>query len=149
MKANKYFFSVAGFLAGIGSGLAIMGLLAFSNHPGSSASGGGMTPVSAAEANSYYKNYMAGASPMNQVVKGFTIDRIQLDAMNAIAQENSGLAGFRIYMGVDAGGRRTAIVVGVESSGRDAVGNSIFNTDAPNSNPCPPVCDNSSPITVN
>jgi hypothetical protein len=148
MKINKYFFSAAGFLAGIGSGIAIMGLLAFSNHPGASAPGGGMTPVSAAEANSYFRNYMAAASPMNQVVKGFTIDRVQLDAMNAIARENNGLTGFRIYMGKDASGRSTAIVVGVESSGKDAVGNSIFNTDAPNTSPCPPVCDSSSPIST-
>lgn len=147
MKTNKFLFIAAGFFGGLVSGISMIALFAFTNAPANPGSGGGSTPITAADANLYLKNYLAGAASLNQVVKGFTIDKTQLDAMNSIALENSGLTGFRIYMGIDSQGRKVAIVVGVNSNGTDAVNNTILNTNSQSTNPCPPVCDVNSPIT--
>lgn len=144
MKTNKFYFTAAGFLTGLVLGISIFGLVAFKNSP--DAPGGGVGPVSSTDANTYFKNYMSSATPLNQVVKGFTIDKTQFDAMSMINQENSALTGFRIYLGKDNNARKVAIVVGVDSYGKDAVGNTIYNTDSQGTNPCPPVCDASSPI---
>jgi hypothetical protein len=143
MKRNKYFFTAAGFITGIISGISVMAILAFSS-PGTT--GTGINPITAAEANNYVKSYAAGATPVNQVVKGFMIDRLQLEAMNSLARENNSLAGFRIYLGKDRNARKVSIVVGVDNNGLDAATNTIYNTESPGSGHCPPVCDNTSPI---
>jgi len=148
MKANKYIFAVAGFFAGIVSGISIIVLFAFTSSPVPPGAGGN-SPISAADANTCFKSYMTTAASFNQVIKGFTVDKSQLDAMNSIISENAQLTGFRIYFGKDPGGQKSAIVVGVDSFGHDAVGNTIYHTSAPNNNPCPPVCDLTSPIIRN
>ena len=145
MKTNKYFLTVIGFLSGIVFTISFMGLFAFSSGPGSPAPVGGNVPVSAAVANGYFKNYMASAVSVNQVIKGFTVDKNQLEAMNNIAKENTTLQGFRIYMGRDNNANPVSIVVGIDGKGLDAVNNTIYNTNSPG-NPCPPVCDVASPI---
>jgi hypothetical protein len=145
MKTNKYFLTVIGFFSGVVLTISFMGLFAFSSGPGSSAPGGGNVPVSATVANGYFKNYMASALSVNQVIRGFTVDKNQLEAMNNLAKENTTLQGFRIYMGKDNNAQSISIVVGVDSRGMDAVNNTIYNTNSPG-NPCPPVCDVSSPI---
>ena len=147
MKTNKFYFTAAGFLAGIVSGISIIGLLAFTNN--SASPGPGNSAIPATVANTYFKNYMAGATVYNQVIKGFTIDKTQLDAMNSIAAENSLLTGFRIYFGKDNNAQKIAIVVGIDASGRDAVTNTIYNSMATSNNPCPPICDVNSPIVKN
>ena len=148
MKKQNYFLPVFGFFAGMLSGIVLIGLFAFSSAPATPAPGGGITPVSPDVANGFYKKYLSDAAPLNQVIKGFTIDKSQLDAMNAIAKENTGLTGFRVYMGKDYAGRKTAIVVGVDNTGKDAVKNTIFSTDVQQCSPCPPVCDVASPIII-
>ncbi|MCX6249427.1 MAG: hypothetical protein NTX61_01625 [Bacteroidetes bacterium] len=149
MKTNKYFLTVVGFVTGLASGISVIGLLAFSSAAGPSGSASVISPVTAANANIYFKNYLAGAASFNQVIKGFTLDKAQLDAMNSIAKENSLLTGYRIYFGKDNNARKIAIVVGVDANGTDAVNNTIYNTTAISFNPCPPVCDSGSPITKN
>jgi hypothetical protein len=145
MKTNKYFLTAIGFFSGMILTISFMGLFAFSSGPGSSAPGGGNVPVSATVANGYFKNYMAGAVSFNQVIKGFTVDKNQLEAMNTIAKENTTLQSFRIYMGKDNKTAPVSIVVGIDSRGMDAVNNTIYSTNSPG-NPCPPVCDVASPI---
>jgi len=147
MKTNKYFFTAVGFLTGLTLGISILVFSAFTNGPGPSVPGSGVSPVTATDANKFFKNYFAGAASFNQVIKGFTIDRTQLDAMNRIVQENANLAGFRIYFGTDNNARKVALVVGVDNNGIDAVNNTIYNTDSHLTNPCPPICDVSSTIT--
>ena len=148
MKTNKKFFAAAIFLTGLVLGISIMGVLAFTSGPGAPAPGTGTNPVSPTDANLYFKNYLAGAASFNQVIKGFTIDKTQLNAMNSIAAENSNLTGFRIYMGKDNKSLNIAIIVGVNSNGKDAVNNTIYKTDT-QTNLCPPVCDAGSQITMN
>jgi hypothetical protein len=149
MKTNKYFFTGLGFLTGLALGISLVGLLAFKNGPGPQASGSNVTPITAVDAHLYFSKYMSGAVSLNKVVKGFTIDKSQLEAMNSISKENAYLTGFRIYMGKDNSSRKIGIVVGVDNLGLDAVKNTIFYTDAPNLSPCPPICDDTSPITKN
>ena len=149
MKTKKYLYVVSGFFGGILSAVLIFVLFAFSNAPLTGGTLIGVNPVSATDANTYVKNYLSGATVNNQVIKGFTLDKTQLDAMNNIFRENSLLTGFRIYMAKDNSGQKIAIVVGVDATGKDAVTNTIYNTSAAINNPCPPVCDVTSTITKN
>jgi hypothetical protein len=147
MKTKKYFFTALVFLTGMISGISVIGLLAFSNAPEAPAPGGAIVPITSASAQTYFRNYLAGATTFNQVIKGFMVDKAQLDAMNNISKENPDLVGFRIYFGKDSNAKKIGIVVGVDATGKDAIKNTIFNTDSPISSPCPPICDTSSPIT--
>jgi hypothetical protein len=146
MKSKKYYSTLAGFMAGALLGLSVAGFLSFTSGPAAPGGEQGITPVTAVTANGYVRTYTTGALPLNKVLKGFTVDRLQLQAMNTIAAENTALTGYRIYLGKDAAGKPLTIVVGVDNLGKDAVKNSIFATDARQASPCPPVCDVSSPI---
>ena len=149
MKTNKNIFSVLGFMSGILLGFSVLGLFSFSNGPGSAGSGPGIVPISAAEAKIFLHNYMSDATAINEVIKGFTIDKAQLEAMNAISKENPNLAGFRVYLGKDNSSRMIGIVVGIDNDGKDAVNGKVYNTDRGVLSPCPPVCDVSSSIIKN
>ncbi|MCX6266212.1 MAG: hypothetical protein NTW16_02490 [Bacteroidetes bacterium] len=148
MKTNKYFIPALGFFAGLALGTTIIGLFAFTNGPGTAAPGAGTTLISSAEANGFIKKYLSGTVPMNQVIKGFTVDKSQLDAMNTIAKSNPDLASFRIYLGKDNNAKNIGIVVGVDNAGQDAVRSGIYSTEGPRVSPCPPICDATSPITL-
>ncbi|MFZ4522180.1 MAG: hypothetical protein ACOYNC_10760 [Bacteroidales bacterium] len=148
MKTNNYFLTIVGFISGLVAGISIIGFLAFTNAPAASASGGGMVPVTSTEAHGLLSNYLTEAAPINMIVKGFTIDKSQLDAMNALAKENPALAAYRIYLGKSGDSRLVGIVVGVDITGKDAVKNTIFSTDSKNLSPCPPICDVTSPIIL-
>jgi hypothetical protein len=148
MKTNKFFYTVIGFITGIAAGISVVGLLSFSGGPATPVPGGGLAPITTDMAHSYLLKYLSDAAPVATVVKGFTIDKIQLDAMNAIAKENPDLAGFRIYMGKDNAAKRIGIVIGVDANGNDAIKNTVFSTDAAKLSPCPPICDVTSPITL-
>ncbi|MDP1621253.1 MAG: hypothetical protein Q8M08_02830 [Bacteroidales bacterium] len=149
MKTKKLFFTVIGFISGMVIGISMIGLYSFTSGPAASAPTGGIVPITAAEANAFVRNYQADAAPLNKVIKGFTIDKEQLDAMNSIIKENPALTGFRIYLGKNIDARTIGIVVGVDNTGKDAFKNTIFNTDSKNLSPCPPICDVSSPIVIN
>ncbi len=149
MKTNKIFFTAFGFIAGMVCGISMIGILAFKNGQTNSDPTPGVTPIAASDAHNYCKNFQSGAVPLNLVIKGFSIDKSQLDAMNNIIRENPALTGFRIYLGKDNTAKKIGIVVGVDNAGLDAVKNTIYNTDAKNLSPCPPICDNNSPIFLN
>jgi hypothetical protein len=141
MKNNKILL-VTSFITGLVFGISVLGLLSFSSAPAS-----GLSPLNQETARAFIASYAADAAPSNAIVKGFTIDRVQLDAMNALIRENSSLAGFRIYLGKNASDRKLGIVVGVDAQGRDALNNTIFGTDASSVSPCPPVCDAANVLT--
>ncbi|HMG16628.1 MAG TPA: hypothetical protein VK590_14320 [Saprospiraceae bacterium] len=146
MKTNKNYFNGIGFLLGTLFGVMAMVLVSFNNDTRKLETREGIISITSTQANNYCKNYLTKAENFNQILKGFMVDKAQLLAMNSISSENPGLAGFRIYMGKDSNNAKIGIVVGIDINGRDAVNNSIFNTDSPSSGPCPTVCDNSSPI---
>jgi hypothetical protein len=146
MKTNKFFFTALGFLTGLTLGISIIGLWAFTSGTATPIAAGGIAPVTTEVAKSYLKNYTATLDPNIQAVKGFTIDKSQLDAMNAISRENPELTAFRIYLGRDNSTRKVGIVIGVDNTGKDALKNTIYSTDAARVSPCPPICDTTSPI---
>ena len=65
MKTNKYFLTLAGFIAGTICGVSLISMVAFT-APG--APGIGNTAVSSTDANTFLKSYLAGATVNNQVI---------------------------------------------------------------------------------
>lgn len=148
MKMRKIISGSLLFTSGLVAGFFMLSLFSFTGGPSASAPAGGLTPISVDSANALFKGYMAEAAPMNQVIKGFAMNRAQLEAVNAIAAQNSALTGFRFYLGKNKAGKALILVVGVDNTGKDAVRNSIFATDTQVAGPCPTVCDVTSPITT-
>lgn len=97
--------------------------------------------VDSKAAKTLTSKYQASATRLNDVLKGFTINLEQLDAMNRLNSENRTLSGFRIYLGENTSGGKVGIVYGVDQYGHDSEVNSIYTTGLSQSGPCPPVCD--------
>jgi hypothetical protein len=135
------------FLGGILFGTVVLGVISWKS--------GEITPpllpvsskISVQEAQAYFSRYAQSAVPVNQVIKGFAVNKEQLDAMNRLAGENTSLAGFRIYMGLDNNSQPVSVVVGVTNTGNDN-SISIYKTASMYSGPCPTICDESSNITT-
>ena len=142
MATRKYLYPSLGFGAGMVFGILILGLMSFNSPPG----GTGISPVSVEIARGYISKYVSGATRSNEIIKGFTIDKTQVDAMNALLRENPALTGFRIYLGKTADNIAKGIVVGVDAEGKDAVNNTIYGTDSKSVSPCPPACETTSPL---
>ncbi|MEI6683736.1 MAG: hypothetical protein WCO44_13955 [Bacteroidota bacterium] len=146
MKTRKYFPTALGFVTGTIFGLSVFFLLSFTRVAPSPSPDSSSNAISAAVAHSYFNNYMSGAVAASGVIKGFAIDKSQVDAINSLSTETPGLTAFRIYFGKDNNGGKIGIVVGVDNLGNDLVKNSIYGTPAQKFSPCPPICDVSSPI---
>ncbi|MFZ4520548.1 MAG: hypothetical protein ACOYNC_02515 [Bacteroidales bacterium] len=92
-------------------------------------------------ANTYFKEYLK--SPIHvDTLKAFTISFTQFNAMQQIANSDTSVHGFRIYLGMDG---KTPVRMVVGTGSPDKV-NKIILTDDVNSGPCPYICDDSSPI---
>lgn len=103
-------------------------------------------PVTPQIANTYFKNYYAGAQPVNARLKGITIDMEQYLAMGQIMQQARGVSGFRIYFGKDGNHQRLGLVVGINAQGSE-VNSMIISTSAGTFESCPVACDEASAIT--
>jgi hypothetical protein len=97
--------------------------------------------VSATTANDYFKAYFLQPASVDSI-KGFSISSAQFTAMKMIAESDSTVHGFRIYMGLN-GNMPVRIVVGTGSPDRVE---SIYTTTDENCGLCPDICDDSSPI---
>ena len=146
MKTSRYFPTALGFVTGTVFGLTVFFLLSFTRVAPSTPPDSSSGAISAAVAHSYFSNYMSGAVATSGVIKGFAVDKSQVDAINSLSAETPGLTAFRIYFGKDNNGAKIGIVVGVDNLGNDLVKNSIYGTPAQKISPCPPICDVSSPI---
>lgn len=146
MNTRKYFYIVIGFATGAIFSLSLLGLFAFTSGPNMPGAPAGLVKITKDQAQTFVNNYLTDAAPIAEPVKGFTLQRAQLDAMNKLVQENSALTGFRIYLGKDANAAGVGIVVGLDKSGSDALSGSIYSTDGSGVSPCPPICDATSPI---
>jgi hypothetical protein len=145
MKKNQFAILTLTFISGIIIGVSALMLFSFTSASPVSASSA-VSKISVADANALFRTYFDKTAPINAVVKGFSITKEHLTALNNLSNENPGLSSFRIYMGNDAGGN-VGIVVGVSSAGTD-VTTSIYRAAAASSGPCPTICDASSPITL-
>lgn len=144
MKKNQFAIISATFFSGIVLGASIFGLISFTNPTPPVSLMPGVSKVSLQEASSYIRAYTDHATPSNEVIKGFVINKEQLDALNQLANENRSLSLFRIYMGSDANGNRVGILLGIDGQGSDASGSIYMATGG--ASPCPPVCDGNSSL---
>ncbi|NVO18516.1 MAG: hypothetical protein HXX13_02385 [Bacteroidetes bacterium] len=133
------------FISGLLVGASAIALLSFTgvvNTP-SSTPAYGKTSVQDAQAS--YRRYASKTSALNDLVKGFALNKEELNAMNSLITENPSLIGFRVYMGLDNSLAPIGIVVGIDNAGKDNL-NSIYKTSGSSSGPCPTLCDQTSTI---
>ncbi len=148
MKKNQFTLMAVTFISGIILGVSVLGLISFTGSAVVPAPLPAVTKISVQDANTLFKAYYNTATPTNQVVRGFTINKDELSALNSLSAENPGLAGFRIYLGTDNTSGSVGIIVGVGNTGMD-VTTSIYRSAAISSGPCPTICDVNSSITRN
>jgi hypothetical protein len=146
MKKNQFTILAVTFISGIIIGVFAVGLYSFTYADPAALPGSTISKISVKDANTLFRAYYDKAAPVNAVVKGFSLTKEHLAALNYLSSENSALAGFRIYMGNDNTGN-VGIVVGLNSAGSD-VTTSIYRVAAGSSGPCPTVCDASSQIAA-
>lgn len=145
MKRINYFLLILAFIAGSIGTISLIGVITYANRsvPPGTAPQPGVIP-NAAIANGFYHKYADHATAI--VMKGINIDKEALEAMNTL-KGNPLVNSFRIYFGVDNGGAKIGIIVGVNSANKDIIiTNGIYETNSLNFGPCPDLCDNTSPI---
>jgi hypothetical protein len=99
--------------------------------------------ITEGEANTQFHKYMENPDTVG-ILKGFTINMAQYNAMGQILSADTTVNGFRIYMGADSlTANRLMMVVGTGSPDKTST---IYETEAAESGPCPYVCDDASPI---
>lgn len=145
MKKNQITLMAVTFISGIVLGVSTIGLFSFTGTSQVPAILPAESKITAVEANTMVRSYYDKAAPVNEVVRGFAVNREQLSAMNTLLNENGGLSGFRVYLGFDQKVGGVGIVVGVDGSGKD-VTNSIYRSASNGSGPCPTICDVNSNI---
>ncbi|MCX6303992.1 MAG: hypothetical protein NT040_03400 [Bacteroidetes bacterium] len=100
-----------------------------------------MRIITVQEANTYFHTYMNhpdSAIPF----KAFSINLEQFNAMKLIANGDTSVHGFRVYMGMDS---LTPVRMVVGTGSPDKV-RLIYMTEESGSAPCPWLCDVTSPI---
>jgi hypothetical protein len=146
MKKNQFTLIAATFITGIIIGMSAITLFSFTSSSPVPASTPPVSKISVTDAKVFFKTYYDKTPPVNAVIKGFSITKEHLAALNNLSNENPALTAFRIYMGYDASAGNIGLVVGVDGSGQD-ITTSIYRAAAGSSGPCPTVCDANSPIT--
>jgi hypothetical protein len=145
MKRNQFTLISFTFLAGILLGATTIGLVAFTNPSPPFPLSPGLNRISLQDATALTRTYSSTASKVNEVVKGFVINKDQLSALNLLASENQSLGSFRIYSGAEANGNMVGVILGVDAQGNDITNGSIYMANGAAS-PCPPICDLNSPF---
>jgi len=145
MKKNQIALMAVTFISGIVLGVSSMGLFSFTGTTQVPVFLPAANKITAQEANALARSYYDKAAPVNEVVRGFSVNKEQLSAMNSLLNENGGLSGFRVYLGFDERSGGVGVVVGVDGSGKD-VTNSIYRSSSNGSGPCPTICDVNSNI---
>ena len=149
MKTKKIALVSIAFFLGIVSVISLFAVYSFTGMQEPQSSPGTVAPISAKEANLLLTNYLKTADTLHKPLKGFYLDRQQLEALNMLAGKNSALAGFRLYLGRDEHGMLVGMVVGVDEKNADLVSDGIYKTGTIKSGPCPDICDKESPISGN
>ncbi len=112
---------------------------------------GSKPPDSPAQPNSspgisariYYHKYLSNKPLSIDTLKAIAIDQNQLIAMNSI-HKNPKYIGYRIYSGLDNGANKISIVVGFDNLNHDDTTSILITSRT--YDPCPPICDKTSPI---
>ncbi len=96
----------------------------------------------------YRRNSLYNIKVGTTVINAIAIDMDMLTAMNNLlsSHPDQGLAGFRVYVGLNSNNQKVGILVGLNADGTDATSLELYSTIWNNSGPCPPFCDMPSPI---
>jgi hypothetical protein len=105
--------------------------------------------ITVPQAISYFKNALRVATPCSGVINGVTLDKNDLTAMSSLLTTFPNLAGFRVYNGIDDSGAKIAIIVAIDNNGANGTDltTTIYSATSTRMGLCPPICDQSSPIT--
>ncbi len=141
MKSRNSGKTVLTFMLGAIMGISLFVSYSFISGAPRPATTGELSQVNATEAQQLRDAYVGKAQPMNDIFRGFTVNKDQLDAMNLLIGENSELAGFRVYMGEDAENRAKMVVYGVNQSESIDMSTTIYVTEPNTSGPCPTLCE--------
>jgi hypothetical protein len=148
MNKNSFSIISIAFVSGIIIGTLALGLLSFTWAGNVPDPLGTISKISVQDAQTFSRRYITSAVPVNGVIKGFALNKEQLEACDRLLNENPSLTSFRIYMGQDNSSATVGIVVGIDAGGKDNL-SSIYRTSGSSSGPCPTVCDQTSNITGN
>lgn len=149
MKKNNIAMISVTFILGAVFGISLIAVLSFVKPLNPPSPDPALKPILVKDANRFFHNYYDHAGPINDKIKGFMVDRPQLEAMNELAK-NPALFGFRIYIGKSDQGDSIGIVAGAKNIRLDDVTlatGMIYRTESRKYGPCPPFCDKTSLIT--
>ena len=152
MKKKKISLPVMTFIMGVLIGIAPLAFLSF-KWSSDTRLPPGLTEIKPGDANNLYTNHSDITGTSFTPLKGFYLDILQFYAMKELANVNTTLSGFRIYLGKESKTNDrngiVGIVVGVDSHGKDAClsTDKIYKTSSMKSGPCPYMCDETSQIT--
>jgi hypothetical protein len=142
MEKKKFLRMVLPFIAGAAVGFGVWALYSFTQ---SQSIVPGVGKITVADAHTYAQNYYNAATVPTEKIKGFTIDKGGLSAMNSILAATPTAAGFRIYFGTNASGAGLWIMCGMDPSGADMTAN-IYSSQSGTVGLCPKICDINSPV---
>lgn len=132
---------IAGLIAGAVITWAFYSARTTTSESGIKADTSAIQRIPVATANQYFLAYLAHPVSLD-TLKAFTISKDQLSAMKMIELGDTTVHGFRIYMGMN-NAMPVKMVVGTGSPDRVST---IYLTSSKNSDPCPVLCDDESPI---
>jgi hypothetical protein len=150
MKSIKFVLMVVLFISGI-----CIGILANRLFPCNSCRKNNVSELAAyiqidtTQAKKLFQDYYKGATAEKTPFKGFLLLKEQLNVLNQLLNQNKNLSGFRIYMAADSGKYERRILVGVNEINNEYIDDTklIYRTTLGKADPCPPICDKTSPIT--
>ncbi len=142
---KKRFLPVIMFLAGLFTGGGLLAIFAFASPNPPPAP----VKVFAKEAKAEYRSFLSNASTAkyNDTIKAVFLGMDQYTSMVNIIGSKRTFQGFRVYYGYN-GATKVALVVGVDTAGKDDTIPGIYRSTAGNLGPCPTVCDKDSPIVL-
>jgi hypothetical protein len=144
MENCKTVFIALVFVVGIGAG-AILTWAVMSSQPASPLIGGG---ISSDSANKLVLEYWPNRTVPKDSIVAINLDTAHLSAMNSIIFQStapSKIAGFRLYRVKSDLKETGTVLVAVDDLGKDLFNEKIFFVDK-RFEPCPTICDYSSPI---
>jgi hypothetical protein len=92
----------------------------------------------------YLRNAQYNIKVGTTVIRAMSISKDMLSAMNSLQASHPNLAGFRVYVGLDANNQKVGVVVGLNADGTDATSLELYAADWGYGSPCPPLCDRNS-----
>ncbi|HRY33676.1 MAG TPA: hypothetical protein P5531_11980 [Bacteroidales bacterium] len=99
----------------------------------------GLVQITNDEALQMQATFLETATPTEEVVRGMSLNINQYNAMEGIKRSVAGVAGFRIYYGLDEGAP-VMLIKGVDAAQQD-ITTLVYKTNPGGSGLCPPVCD--------